>query len=99
MTVSAVLPSDSDLSVTAYENLRRHVLAGTAFGSHFGLLLLLRDGLAAWVSRCATSSAALEPAADREPRAAAPNVSDGIRASVVQVLAGMVLRGLGGTSS
>ena len=99
MTVSAVLPSDSDLSVTAYENLRRHVLAGTAFGSPFGLLLLLREGLAVWVSRCATSSAALEPAADREPRAAAPNVSDGIRASVVQVLASMVLRGLGGTSS
>jgi len=89
----------SDPSVAAYENLRRHVLAGTAFGSPFGLVLLRREGLAAWVSRGATSTAALEPAADREPRAAAPNVPDGIRASVVQVLASMVLRGLGGTSS
>lgn len=99
MTVFAVLPIGRDPSVAAYENLRRHVLAGTGFGSPFGLVLLLREGLAAWVSRGATSTAALEPAADREPRAAAPNVSDGIRASVVQVLASMVLRGLGGTSS
>ena len=97
MTVFAVLPIGSDPSVAAYENLRRHVLAGTAFGSPFGLVLLLREGLAAWVSRGATSTAALEPAA--EPSAAAPNVCDGIRASVVQVLASMVLRGLGGTSS
>lgn len=96
MTVFA--PMGSDPSVAAYENLRCHVLAGTTFGSPFGLVLLLREGLAAWVSRT-TSTAALEPAADREPRAAAPNVSDGIRASVVQVLASMVLRGLGGTSS
>ena len=99
MTVFAAPPMGSDPSVAAYENLRRHALAGTAFGSPFGLLLLLREGLAAWVSRCATSCAALEPAADREPGAAAPNVSDGIRASVVQVLASMVLRDLGGTSS
>ena len=84
--------------MAAYENLRRHVLAGTAFGSPFGLVLLRREGLAAWVSRGATSTAAL-PAADRAPCAAAPKVSDGIRASVVQVLASMVLRGLGGTSS
>jgi hypothetical protein len=99
VTVFAVLPISSDPSVAAYENLRRHVLAGTAFGSPFGLVLLLREGLVAWVSRGATSTAALEPAADREPRALAPNVSDGIRASVVQVLASMVLRGLGGTIS
>ena len=99
MTVVAVLPIGSEASVAAYENLRRHVLAGTAFGSPFGLVLLRREGLAAWVSRGATSTAALEPAADRAPREAAPNVSDGIRASVVQVLASMVLRGLGGTSS
>jgi hypothetical protein len=99
VTVFDVLPMGSDSSVAAYENLRRHVLAGTAFGSPFGLVLLRREGLAAWVSRGATSTAALEPAADREPSAVAPNVCDGIRASVVQVLASMVLRGLGGTSS
>lgn len=99
MTVFDVLPMGSDSSVAAYENLRRHVLAGTASGSPFGLVLLRREGLAAWVSRGATSTTAIEPAADREPRGAAPNVSDGIRASVVQVLASMVLPGLGGTSS
>jgi hypothetical protein len=99
VTASAVLPTGSDPSVAAYENLRRHVLAGTVSGSPFGLVLLLREGLAAWVSRGAISTAALEPAADRAPCAAAPNVFDGIRASVVQVLASMVLRGLGGTIS
>jgi len=99
VTVSAVLPSGSDLSVAAYENLRRHVLAGTAFGSAFGLVHLLREGLAAWVSRSATSCAALEPVADRAPRPATPNVSDGIRAGIVQILAGIVWRGLGEASS
>lgn len=99
MTVFADLPMGSDPSVAAYENLRRHVVAGTASGNPFGLVLLLREGLTAWASRCATSTATIEPAGDREPRAAAPNVSGGIRASVVQVLASMVLRGLEGTSS
>jgi len=98
VTALAVLPIGREASVAAYENLRRHVLAGTASGSPFGLVLLLREGLAAWVSHGAISTAAL-PAADRAPRGAAPNVSDGIRASVVQVLASMVLRGLGGTIS
>jgi hypothetical protein len=98
VTASATFPGGSDSSVAAYENLRRHVLAGTALGSHSGLILILREGLAAWVSRCAASTA-LEPAAVAQPRAPAPKVSDGIHASVVQVLAGMVFRGLGGTSS
>jgi hypothetical protein len=99
VTVFAAMPSSSEPSVAAYENLRRHVLAGTAFGGRFGLILILQEGVAAWVSRCATSSASLEPARDAEPCAAAPKVSDGMRASVVQVLASMVFRGLGGTSS
>lgn len=81
--------------MAAYEQLRGRVLAGKVFSSHFGLILLLREGLAAWISRCLPLP--LEAAA--EPRATAPNLPDPIHAGVVQFLAGMVLRGLGETHS
>lgn len=99
MSVCATTPTGTDPSVAAYENLRRHVLAGTAFTNHFGLVLLLREGLVAWTSRCATSSHLSEPAVAAQPTAAAPEVFDEIHASVVHVLVGMVLRGPGAMSS
>ena len=99
MSVCATTPMGTDPSVAAYENLRRHVLAGTAFTHHFGLVLLLREGLVAWMSRCATSADPPEPAVDAQPPAAAPDVFGEIHASVVQVLVSMVLRGPGETSS
>lgn len=83
--------------MAAYEQLRQRVLAGKTFGSHFGLILLLREGLAAWISRCANLPLPLEAAA--QPRATAPNLPDPIHAGVVQFLAGMVLGGLGETNS
>lgn len=94
MSVSPATQSKSDLSVAAYEQLRGRVLAGKVFG-HFGLILLLREGLAAWISRCLPLP--LEAAA--QPRATAPNLPDPIHAGVVQFLAGMVLRGMGETNS
>ena len=99
MSLCAATQSKSELSVAAYEHLRRLVLAGTVFSSHFGLILLRREGLAAWISRGATWSAPLDPAAQPEPRAAAPNLPDQIHASVVQVLASLALRGRGETNS
>ena len=99
MSVCATTPTGTDPSVAAYENLRRLVLAGAAFTHHFGLVLLLREGLVAWMSRCATSAHLSEPAVAAQPPAAAPNVFDEIHASVVHVLVGMVLRGPGEVSS
>lgn len=94
MTASDAAPGGSDTSVAAYEELRRHVLAGSAFGTHLGLVLLLREGIASWMSRCSAYSAPVAPAADRDRCAAAPYVSDEIHADVVRVLASMALSGL-----
>ena len=49
VTRGAAMSEDAQASVTAYEALRGHVLAGT--GSHAGLLVLLRQGVAAWMAR------------------------------------------------
>ena len=92
MTVSTAATNGDTLGA-AYEELRHRVLAGTTFGGHFGLVLLLREGLAAWMARWAAGSAPVEPAAVR--RVAAPIVGDEIHAAVVRVLASMALGGLG----
>ena len=47
MTVSPAGTTDRDTVVAAYEALRRRVLAGSVFGGPTGLVLFLREGLAA----------------------------------------------------
>jgi len=89
VTVSPAGTTDRDTVVAAYEALRRRVLTGSVFGGPAGLVLFLREGLAAWMAR----GAAVE-AADPERRGAAPLVADAIHAAVVRVLASMALGGL-----
>ena len=74
----------------AYEALRRSVLAGVSGGGHVGLVLLRREGLAAWMTRRAACAASVEP----ERRVAAPILSNEIDAAMVRVLANMALGGL-----
>ena len=93
MTVSPAGTTDRDTVVAAYEALRRRVLAGSVFGGPAGLVLFLREGLAAWMARGSAGAAAVE-AADPERRGAAPLVADAIHAAVVRVLASMALGGL-----
>ena len=89
---AAVAASHRYPSVGAYEQLRSRVLAGSACGSSFGLVLLRREGIAAWMARGSARSAPVAPAApDRD--AAAPVGSDEIHAGVVRVLASMALAG------
>jgi len=91
MTVATVATGGSDPFVVAYEALRRHVLTGAIFGSHFGVVLLLREGIAAWMADSARSALA----ADRDRRAPAPILSDELHAGIVRVLANMALAGQG----
>ncbi|HLQ23528.1 MAG TPA: hypothetical protein VK132_09990 [Gemmatimonadales bacterium] len=86
-------PPGGDVLGAAYEELRRRVLTGSAFGGAGGLVLLLREGLAAWMARGAAGAAPGEPAVKLERCAALPRVSDGIHAAVVRVLASMILGG------
>jgi hypothetical protein len=90
VTACTTRPDGDDRFGTAYEALRRSVLAGFPGGGPGGLVLLLREGLAAWMTRGAVSAAPVEAAR----RGAAPVLANEIDASVVQVLANMALGGL-----
>ena len=79
------MSEEAQVSVTAYEALRGHVLAGT--GSHAGLLVLLRQGVAAWMARRLACS---------DPAPAVARTSTLIKgepmpAAMVRVLASMAL--------
>jgi len=87
-------PPGRDVFGATYEELRRRILTGSAFGGPFGLVLLLREGLAAWMARGSACGAPGPPAADPDRRGAAPLVPDEIHAAVVRVLASMALGGL-----
>jgi hypothetical protein len=99
VTASTAAPTGRDPFGAAYEELRHRVLAGTSFGGHGGLALLLREGLAAWMARGPAGAAPVEPAVAPDRRGAAPIVSDGIHAAVVRVLASMALGRLGEVSA
>jgi hypothetical protein len=83
-----------DVFGAAYEELRRRVLTGSAVAGARGLVLFLRDGLAAWMSHVTPGTTVSERAGDPDRGAAAPHVSDALRAAVVCVLASMALDGL-----
>ena len=98
MAVHAAPTGGEGFGVT-HEDLRRHVLTGSAVGGAGGLVLLLRDGLAAWMARGAVGRAPVEPAVDPERSGAAPRVSDAMDAAVVRVLVSMALGGHKETSA
>ncbi len=80
-----------DLALAGYERLRRSALLGSGGEGRFGLVILLRDGLAAWMSehlRFAPSDVqpAL-PVATTLP----PKWSEQLQAGVASVLAGIAL--------
>lgn len=89
MTRGATMSDDPQASVTAYEALRSHVLCGA--GSPAGLVLLLRQGVAAWMARrlACTSPAPAAPSA--ATGATKLLVGEEISAGLVRVLASMVL--------
>jgi hypothetical protein len=79
-----------DVFGATYEDLRRRVLTGAAVGGASGLILCLREGLAAWMTRGVMGAAPVAPVGQPE-RWAAPRVANEIHAAVVRVLASMAL--------
>jgi hypothetical protein len=80
----------ADGAVAAYEELRRDMLAGSPGGPRFGMVVLLREGIAAWLERRATC---LRLAAQSATRSAArPVLSDKLHAEIVHVLADIALK-------
>ena len=78
---------DAQACVRAYEALRSHVLAGANTASHAGLIVLLRQGVAAWMAR---RSACTFPA-PAAPRTTTLLVGEEIHAAIVRVWASMAL--------
>ena len=80
-------PNSADAAVAAYKELRSQVLAGAPRGGRFGLVLLLREGVAAWIDRCGTCSGPGTSAAGPDPAVSTPLVSQQLHAGIVSVLA------------
>ena len=78
---------DAD-ATAAYEQLRNHVLTGASPSGHFGLVPLLREGVAAWLDRSATG---FRPAELSTVAAVAPPVLfTQLQTGIVAVLADIV---------
>ena len=78
---------DRGSATTTYEQLRDHVLEGTTAGV-FGLIVLMREGVAAWLARAAPPSAITHV---KDPLFATPIVSDDIHADMICVLANIAM--------
>jgi len=84
------LNKPTDGEVAAYEEMRSQVLAGSPGGVHFGMVLLLREGIASWIERCVTSR---RLAAQSEAQAALkPLPVDRLHTEIVHVLADIALK-------
>ena len=84
-----MIDTGSGTSTEAYEQLRSHMQAGLPGGGPFGLAVLLREGVAAWIDRCA---ACPMPASPTSPDEAAPFVvAPQLHAGIVQILASIAL--------
>jgi hypothetical protein len=88
-TSEIILDRPVDGAAAAYEELRRHILAGSPGGSHSGMIELLREGVAGWIeSRAACRGVAVQSAT--RP-VAPPLLCDGLHREIVHVLADIAL--------
>jgi hypothetical protein len=90
---SAARTSECGFAI-GYEPLRSGVLGRGAVDGRFGLVVLLREGVAAWMAHACTPTApsppiSPPPANDRPP--VAPLFSDELRNDMALVLASMVM--------
>jgi len=83
--------SGEDGTVAAYEEVRAHILVGSPGGQHFGLVVLLREGIAAWIERRATCWGPASATPDRAGRP--PLLSEQLHAEIVRVLVSIALNG------
>lgn len=75
---------------SGYEQLRSGAFDRAIVGGHFGRVVLLREGVAAWMAHASTSPAVSQVTANDRPPVA-PLVSDELRNDMALVLASMVM--------
>jgi hypothetical protein len=73
-----------------YEKLRDGALDRASMGDHFGRIVLLREGVAAWMALASVPPTLSRPVANDRP-AVAPLVPDELRNDIALVLASMVM--------
>ena len=83
--------TDGTDAVAAYEHLRRHVLQGSPRGALFGVILVRREGVVAWMERGATGVTAVVPSTRPDRAVAVPDVSPPLHAGMVDVLVSIAL--------
>ena len=94
---AAIAPEGAaDALVARYEDLRRWIVDGAGGSSRWGLALLRREGLAAWLATWAAAPGTV--VVDPRPEVAC-RLPDARHADVVRVLAGMTLLRLNGRSA
>ena len=91
MTPAATAVGVTSASVESYEELRHGVLTGAPGGHHGGVIVLVREGVAAWLAHGSASDATATPVAIPAARPAAPSGRGELDASLVRVLATMAL--------
>ncbi len=92
--IEGVATAHHDISLAhRYEAVRTHVLRETTSVGRGGLIVLLRQGVAAWMASSSAASTANRPVTVPARSIASPLLSDEIQASFVQVMATMALAG------
>ena len=91
MSSPAPTPARGEATVARYEELRHSVLAGVPGGGHYGAIVVVRAGLAAWLAHASASTAPVRSAAVSPGRPAAPRLGDEVHQSLVRLLASMAL--------
>ena len=87
-------PEDlADSSATAYEEIRSQVLGAPQRYEDFGLVLLLREGVAAWIDHCKIRPAPTEQESLADQAVSPPVLLPQLHADIVRLLANMVLSG------
>lgn len=87
--VSSPVGDDAQGAVKAYEALRRHVLTGAHIAGDAAVVVLLRQGVAGWMTRRLVSAG--RAAAARTSTVIAGQADQEMHAGVVRVLASMAL--------
>ena len=83
-----MIPSGAGDAAVSYEQLRHHVLTGSSRAGHVGLILLMREGVAAWLDHSAAGFTPVEPST--VAAVTSPGLLPQLQAGIVAVLADLV---------
>ena len=92
---SSALASSAKVLKDRYEELRQHVVGKAAVRRGFGLVLFLREGMAAWMHLCAEAASISQPLL-KSDTSASPALFGDIRAEAAGILVTMALQGYPG---